>query len=113
VTLLADPAACTGVITMLDADASPERVVVVTHGRHLRATDLGALMSTGLRRDGTFLVKGGCIGRCKKNTRTNDAGPFVHNNRKALHAAKRTSNATVFPAFAARKVHLTNLSGAM
>lgn len=93
--------------------ANSERAVLVTRLWYLRGVDARTMTTTGLTRDGTFLVENGRIVRSIKNMRFNDSPLFLLNNLEAVGASVRTNNGGVFPTLKARDFNFTSLSDAV
>lgn len=108
-----------GGFKMLGGDASieamirgTERGVLVTRLWYLRPVDQRSLTSTGLTRDGTFLIENGRISRSIKNFRFNDSPLLMLNKVEAIGPTVRTDGG-VFPAIKARDFSFTSLSDAV
>jgi predicted Zn-dependent protease len=95
--------------------ASTERGVLVTRLWYLRSVDQRTMVTTGLTRDGTFLIEGGKIARSIKNFRFNDSPLFMLNNLEGLGAAERTAGggSLVMPTLKVRDFNFTSLSDAV
>ncbi|MBX9929725.1 MAG: TldD/PmbA family protein [Gemmatimonadaceae bacterium] len=94
--------------------AKAERAVVVTRLWYLRPVNQRQLTTTGLTRDGTFLVENGKIARSIKNFRFNDSPLFLLNNIEALGPTVRTGEGgTVVPPVMSRDFNFTSLSDAV
>lgn len=91
---------------------STERGVLVTRLWYLRPVDQRSLTSTGLTRDGTFLIENGRISRSIKNFRFNDSPLLMLNKVEAIGPTVRTDGG-VFPAIKARDFSFTSLSDAV
>ena len=93
--------------------ASSERAILVTRLWYLRPVDQRTLVTTGLTRDGSFVVENGRIARSIKNFRFNDSPLFFLNNLDAVGEAVRTNSGVVFPTLKARDFNFTSLSDAV
>lgn len=93
--------------------ASSERAILVTRLWYLRSVDNRTMVTTGLTRDGTFLVENGKIARSIKNFRFNDSPLFLLNNLDAIGESVRTNNGAIFPTLKARDFNFTSLSDAV
>jgi predicted Zn-dependent protease len=89
--------------------------VLVTRLWYLRSVDQRTMVTTGLTRDGTFLIEGGKIARSIKNFRFNDSPLFMLNNLEGLGAAVRTAGggSLVMPTLKVRDFNFTSLSDAV
>lgn len=69
--------------------ANTKRGVLVTRLWYIREVDPSTLLSTGLTRDGTFLIEDGKITKPLKNFRFNESPVAVLNNIEAMGPAER------------------------
>lgn len=75
-----------GSATMEELIASTERGIIVTRFSLVRTLDFTTLLSTGLTRDGLWLVTRGAITKAVKNMRFTDSPLFVLNQLEQLGA---------------------------
>jgi predicted Zn-dependent protease len=71
------------------------------------------LLTTGLTRDGTFLIENGRITKPLKNMRFEDSPMFFLNNLEAIGPAQRVGNGNVMPAIKVRDFAFTSLTDAV
>lgn len=94
--------------------AGTDRAVLVTRLWYLRGVDARTMTTTGLTRDGTFLIEDGKVARSVKNFRFNDSPLFLLNNLEAVGPAVRVGDGgNVMPALRARDFSFTSLSDAV
>lgn len=95
--------------------AGADRAVLVTRLWYIRSVNARQLVSTGLTRDGTFLIENGRIQRSVKNFRFNDSPLFLLNNLEAVGTSVRVASGggIVVPALRARDFNFTSLSDAV
>ena len=68
---------------------STDRGLLVTRFWYLRPVDPRTALTTGLTRDGTFLIEHGQVTRAIKNFRFNDSPIFLLNNLDAVGPSVR------------------------
>lgn len=100
---------------------STERGLLVTRFWYIRPVDARTLVSTGLTRDGTFLIENGKVARPVKNFRFNESPIFFLNNLEAMGAPVRVNasealgagSATWMPPIKVREFTFSSLSEAI
>ena len=100
---------------------STERGILVTRCWYIRGTDPRTISSTGLTRDGTFLIENGRVTKPVKNFRFNESPIFFLNNLEAMGPALRINasealgagGATYMPAIKVREFTFSSLSDAI
>jgi predicted Zn-dependent protease len=110
-----------GNATMTDMIKSTERGILVTRFWYIRPTDPRTISSTGLTRDGTFLIENGKVTRPVKNFRFNESPIFFLNNLESLGPVVRVNasealgagGATYMPALKVRDFTFSSLSDAV
>jgi predicted Zn-dependent protease len=111
-----------GTATLDELIAGVERGVLVTRFWYIRSLDPQTLLSTGLTRDGLFLIEKGKVTRPVKNLRWNESPVFALNNLDAMTPAERTVSgegiggagfAIVCPAARIREFTFTSSSDAV
>jgi predicted Zn-dependent protease len=110
-----------GSATMTDMIKSTERGILVTRFWYIRGVDPRALVSTGLTRDGTYLIENGKISHPIKNFRFNESPIFFLNNLEMMGPSIRINasealgagGATIVPAIKVREFTFSSLSDAV
>ncbi len=110
-----------GNASMSDMIKSTERGILVTRFWYIRPVDPRTLVSTGLTRDGTFLIENGKISHPVKNFRFNESPIFFLNNLEMLGPSIRINasealgagNVTIMPAIKVREFTFSSLSDAV
>jgi predicted Zn-dependent protease len=110
-----------GTATMTDMIKSTERGILVTRFWYIRGVDPRALVSTGLTRDGTYLIENGKISHPIKNFRFNESPIFFLNNLEMMGPSIRINasealgagGATIVPAIKVREFTFSSLSDAV
>lgn len=110
-----------GTATMTDMIKSTERGILVTRFWYIRGVDPRALVSTGLTRDGTYLIENGKISHPIKNFRFNESPIFFLNNLEMMGPAIRINasealgagGSTIVPAIKVREFTFSSLSDAI
>ena len=110
-----------GTASMSDMIKSTERGILVTRFWYIRPVDPRTLVSTGLTRDGTFLIENGKISHPVKNFRFNESPIFFLNNLEMLGPSIRINasealgagNVTIMPAIKVREFTFSSLSDAV
>lgn len=110
-----------GTSTMTDMIKSTERGILVTRFWYIRGVDPRALVSTGLTRDGTYLIENGKISHPIKNFRFNESPIFFLNNLEMMGPSMRINasealgagGATIVPAIKVREFTFSSLSDAV
>ena len=110
-----------GTSTMTDMIKSTERGILVTRFWYIRGVDPRALVSTGLTRDGTYLIENGKISHPIKNFRFNESPIFFLNNLEMMGPSIRINasealgagGATIVPAIKVREFTFSSLSDAI
>jgi len=123
-----EPSSTAGTLRMLGGDASmddliasTERGILVTRFWYIRPVDQRTILSTGLTRDGTFLIENGKVTRPIKNFRYNESPVFMLNNLEAMGRPVRVSatesggpgTAIIVPPIKVRDFSFTSLSDAV
>jgi predicted Zn-dependent protease len=101
-----------GTETIESLIASTERGLLVTNFWYIRSVNPQTLMSTGLTRDGVWLVEKGKIVHPVVNLRWNESPAVVLANVEGMTPAIRAGNAVV-PALKARAFTFTSVSDAV
>ncbi|MES2176781.1 MAG: TldD/PmbA family protein [Gemmatimonadota bacterium] len=110
-----------GTTSIADMIKSTERGILVTRFWYIRGTDPRTISSTGLTRDGTFLIENGKISHPVKNFRFNESPIFFLNNLEAIGPAVRVNasealgagGATFMPPIKVRDFTFSSLSDAI
>ncbi len=110
-----------GTSSIADMIRSTERGILVTRFWYIRGVDPRTLVSTGLTRDGTFLIENGKISHPAKNFRFNESPIFFLNNLEMLGPAIRINasealgagGSTIMPAIKVREFTFSSLSDAV
>jgi len=123
-----EPSSPAGTLRMLGGDASMDdliastgRGILVTRFWYIRPVDQRTILSTGLTRDGTFLIENGKVTRPIKNFRYNESPVFMLNNLEAMGRPVRVSatesggpgTAIIVPPIKVRDFSFTSLSDAV
>jgi predicted Zn-dependent protease len=94
--------------------ATTERGILVTRLWYIREVDPYEKIMTGMTRDGTFLIDGGCIAGGVRNFRFNQNLVELLSNVEALSPAVRASGEEAFdmvaPAMKVRDFHFTEVT---
>ena len=110
-----------GTSTIPEMIKSTERGILVTRFWYIRATDPRTISSTGLTRDGTFLIENGKVTKPVKNFRFNESPIFFLNNLELLGPTIRINasealgagGATYMPPIKVREFTFSSLSDAI
>ncbi len=110
-----------GTASMSDMIKSTERGILVTRFWYIRGVDPRTLVSTGLTRDGTYLIENGKISHPIKNFRFNESPIFFLNNLEMMGPSLRINasealgagGATIVPAIKVREFTFSSLSDAV
>ena len=110
-----------GTSSMEEMIASTERGILVTRFWYIRGVDPRTILSTGLTRDGTFLIENGKVTRPVKNLRYNDSPIFMLNNLLMMGRPERVSASEaggpgqpiIVPALKVRDFNFTSTSDAI
>ena len=110
-----------GTASTADMIKGTERGILVTRFWYIRATDPRTISSTGLTRDGTFLIENGKVTHSVKNFRFNESPIFFLNNLEALGPSIRINasealgagGATYMPTLKVRDFTFSSLSDAV
>jgi predicted Zn-dependent protease len=93
--------------------ATTERGIFVNRFSDVDALSQKTLFSTGVTRDGTFLIEKGKITKPIKNMRFEDSPMFFLNNLEAIGPARRVEAGNVMPAIKVRDFAFTSLTDAV
>ena len=110
-----------GTSTIPEMIKSTERGILVTRFWYIRATDPRTISSTGLTRDGTFLIENGKVTKPVKNFCFNESPIFFLNNLELLGPTIRINasealgagGATYMPPIKVREFTFSSLSDAI
>ncbi len=99
--------------SLADIIAGTERAILCTRFWYIRFLDQRTVMTTGLTRDGTFLVENGRITRPLKNFRWNDSPLQALNRIEEIGRAERVQAGVVMPSLKIRDFNFTSTSDAI
>jgi predicted Zn-dependent protease len=104
-----------GSTTVDEMISKTKRGLLVTRLSDVHVIDSASLLSTGVSRDGLWLIESGKISKAVKNMRFTDSPMFAFNNIESIGPAKRVyaSYPTIVPTIKVNDFNFTSLSDAV